>query len=76
MKKKGNTKVILSPVLPSVRALQTAETHLNLLQQQKEQLVENVSLLYQLFFGAPTAKQEATRESTTASGPDYYSSYE
>jgi hypothetical protein len=76
MKKKRNPASLLSPAVPSVHALQTTETHLTLLQKQKVQLVENVSLLYQLFFGAPTAKQEADPENSTTSEPDYYSSYE
>lgn len=76
MKKKSSTSAVLTTALPSVRALQTTETHITLLQIQKEQLVENVSFLYQLFFGAPTAKQQLKQENTSVSEPDYYSSYE
>jgi hypothetical protein len=76
MKKISKNTAFLTPGISSAQPLQTTGRHLLLLKEQKENLVENVSKLYQLFFGSPLTQQEIKKEVTAASEPDYYSSYE
>lgn len=76
MKTISNPTSFLTPGISSAQPLQTTGRHLVLLKEQKENLVENVSKLYQLFFGSPLTQQEIKKEVAAASEPDYYSSYE
>jgi hypothetical protein len=75
MKKPIIPASFLSAAMPADSTFFTAENHLYLLREKRDQTLNHVSKLYSVLFGKFISKQIQPEESIP-SGPDYFSSYE